>query len=178
MGSGGSYYDEQQLSATLQRLAAQQRFLLDASTLIILDKAGLLQVIMPELPCETIQEVANEVGDTLIAHAGIDVRPACIPTTHNRRPDTDSLLFSTAQTEKLALVSEDKKLLRRCDGAGVPYYNAAMLFLRLRMQSVAGAGLGVQPQDTYRQLCEAARYSQQVLDYLDALDLYLLKQGR
>ncbi len=178
MGSGGSRYDEQEIAETLRRLATQRRFLLDSSTLILLDKAGLLKVIILQLPCETIPEVANEVGDTLIAHAGMNVRPARPPATHTRLPDTDSLLFTTAQAEKLAMVSEDKKLLRRCDVAGVPYYNAGMLLMRSRMLGVQRLGPGLETDGAYRKLCEVARYSRQVRDYLQALDLFLLKQGR
>jgi len=174
MGSGRMCYDENEIAETLQRLVAQQRFLVDASTLIVLDKAGLLQPLVHQLPCETILEVVHEVGEKLIARAGIRVRPAHLPLSPPSRSETDSLLFFTAQAERLALVSEDKKLLRRCDAAEVPYYNAAMLCMRLRMRAEDGFDIAA----AYRRLLEAARYGQQVGDYLQALDLYLLKQGR
>lgn len=167
-------YDEAEIHATLQRLAAQERFLVDASTLIVLDKAGLLHLVTTALPTETIPEVVSEVGEELISRARIQVRPASRPPRAPRHTDTDSLVFMTAETEKLAVASEDKKLLRRCDSAGVPYYNAGMLLMRLRMHG----GTGLDPGARYRHLCDWARYGRQVSEYLDAIDVYLLKQGR
>lgn len=167
-------YDEAEIHATLQRLAAQERFLFDASTLIVLDKAGLLHPVTTEVLAETIPEVVSEVGEELVSRARIQVRPASRSPRASRHADTDSLVFMTAELEMLAVASEDKKLLRRCDSAGVPYYNAGMLLMRLRMHGETGLNLGAR----YRRLCDWARYGRQVSEYLDAIDVYLLKQGR
>jgi len=174
MGLGRSSYDEDELAETLQRLAAERCFLVDASTLIVLDKAGLLSVCMPELRCETIPEVVTEVGDELMTRADIDVRPAHPSAPTGRAFDTDSLLFYTAHAEGLAVVSEDKKLLRRCDAAGVSYYNAGMLLLLLRLRGISS----FEPNTAYRKLCAVARYGPEVSKYLEALDVFLRKQGR
>lgn len=52
-------------------------------------------------------------------------------------PPTDEALLTVARTRRLALLSEDRKLLLKADGLGLEYYNALMMLEFLQYRRVS-----------------------------------------
>lgn len=129
--------------------------LIDTSSILYVQKAGFFSILSRTIQLYSIPEVISETktqvpGVTLIHPSG--------------PPDlsTDQKLISCALENKLAMISEDKSILRAMHRAEAPYYNALMMLnFLLFSQRIDG--------DSYRRYYSAlenfARYSEAVWEF-------------
>lgn len=135
----------------------------DTSSLILLEKSGLLPPLSRLLRLVTVYQVWEEYeagSDNGKFPAGIDL----IEGPNEAGADEGVLL--AARRKGLPLLSEDRKLLLRAEKAGIPYYNALMM-----LEFVLSRG-GMDPADYENRktrLLASARYSPRVRAYTERL---------
>ena len=94
--------------------------LIDTSSIIYIQKAGYFDVLAGTIKLYSIPEVITE-SKTHIAGVTL-IQPSESPSL-----STDHKLISCALENKLAMISEDKRILRAMRRAQAPYYNALMM---------------------------------------------------
>lgn len=107
-------------------LSSLSSAVIDSSSLIYLSKINCLPLLAKSCKLFTISDVVNEYGENISDIAIIDV-----PMENG---DTDQKLIRICVTDKLTLISEDKKLLLDAQKKNIPYFNSLMMlnFLLLK----------------------------------------------
>ena len=139
----------------LRALERLKTALIDTSSIIYIQKAGYLEVLSRTIQLYSIPEVISEAKTPV---AGV----ALIHPSEPSSLSTDSRLISCALENKIAMISEDKKILRAMRLAGVPYYNGLMMLNFLLLSKKID-------DDGYRRYFSAlkniARYSEAVWEF-------------
>lgn len=168
--TGPSPYGEDALKREAAGLESLATACIDASSIIIMEKAGYLGLAVRALRLVTIPPVAREANGVLspgiaVVESGAASRAA---------PSNDAALVAEAADRRLAVISEDRKVLLAAQEHGLPYYNALMVLCLLLVRGLIGAD----GYDRFRdRLVGVARYAPRVLAYGDALAAWLVKNG-
>lgn len=129
--------------------------LIDTSSIIYTQKAGYFVVLGKTIQLYTIPEVISEIK---IVVAGVRViRPPGSPSL-----STDRKLVACALENRMALISEDQRVLSALQRAQAPYYNALMMLnLLLYSRKIDDDGY----RHYLRALKDIARYSDAVWEF-------------
>jgi hypothetical protein len=108
------------------RLSSLSSAIIDTSSLIYLSKINCLSLLAGSCKLLTIPDVVIEYGENISDIAIIDVSM--------ENGATDQKLIWICVTDKLTLISEDKKLLLDAEENNIPYFNSLMMlnFLLLK----------------------------------------------
>jgi len=158
--------DEREIEHVFHRLSRLQTAVIDSSSIIYLDKSGLLRPVAGALRLLTIPQVIDETGMPDLPVTIVD--PPALPAG----TVTDWLLFATAAARRKAMISEDRAILLKCEAERIEYYNAYNLLVLLRLRRV------IEEEEfrlRERMLLEAAHYGKFVTDYVAALLQYMHK---
>ena len=104
---------------TFQRFDHLDKALIDASSIIYIDRADFLEILTSSIRLFSIQEILSETGPVSM----------CIkPLIYNRTASSnDQKLISCALDLDLPIISEDKKILMSMKRANRPFYNSLMM---------------------------------------------------
>jgi len=143
--------------ALLHELQAFRGGVVDTSTLIYLERVGLLPQTARWFSLLLIPQVVAEYG----AQPGGTVQVAAVGSG-----TTDAVVCHTAQALGWPVLSEDKQVLRRARTLNLCFYNTLMIVLALCAQDrlTLAAFPGIRDR-----LCAFARYSPAVVAVGDAL---------
>lgn len=97
-----------------------KKALIDTSSIIYLQKAGYFDALAGTVQLYSIPEVISE-SKTHVAGVTL-IHPSESPSL-----STDQKLISCALENELAMISEDKHILRAMGRAQAPYYNSLMM---------------------------------------------------
>ena len=140
--------------------------LVDTSTLIYLDRIGLLDRALAVFSLSTIPQVILEFGHHpagLALYEPVD------------GDDTDRALVQAAARVGAVILSEDRQLLKAARRRGLLYYNTLMLVTALfSRQELSRAHC----EELLAELHSFARYSEQVREYGRQLFERLVRPGR
>jgi hypothetical protein len=153
-------------SAVLQELHGLRGGVVDTSTLIYLERLGLLSLAARSFSLLLIPQVIAEYGSC---------PEGCMPTPAADCGTTDELLCRVAQSLALPVLSEDRQVLRRARALDLSFYNTLMLVLALCAQD--DLPLADYP-DLRDHLCAFAHYSPQVIAAGDAVYRTLVRSQR
>ena len=159
--------DEHRLARVLDELESLSRCMADSSSLIYLQKAGLLGRVAAALSLSTIPEVLTETGMT-----DPDTVPLQVCDHGFRGMPTDEVLVAVCAQSVIPLLSEDRKLLLRAERLGVTYYNSLMIVACLEYRGLIGEQ---EADDAVVALTEVARYGPRVLAYVRDLRSFIRK---
>ena len=139
----------------LRALGRLKKALIDTSSIIYVQKAGYLDALAGTIQLYTIPEVISESK----AHpAGVTL----IHSSESPSLSVDQKLVACALENKLAMISEDKRILSAMGRAQAPYYNSLMMLNFLLLSQKID-------DDGYRRyhcaLETIARYSEAVWEY-------------
>jgi hypothetical protein len=139
----------------LRALGRLKKALIDTSSIIYVQKAGYLDALAGTIQLYTIPEVISESK----AHpAGVTL----IHSSESPSLSVDQKLVACALENKLAMISEDKRILSAMGRARAPYYNALMMLNFLLLSQKID-------DDGYRHYLGAlkniARYSEPVWEF-------------
>ena len=109
--------DSDTILRVLERLKTA---LIDTSSIIYIQKAGYFDVLSRTIQLYSIPEVISEAKTQV---TGVTL----IHPSESSSLSTDSKLVACALENKIAMISEDKNILRAMRLAGVPYYNGLMM---------------------------------------------------
>lgn len=144
-------------TALLRELQAFRGGVVDTSTLIYLERLGLLPQAARCFSLLLIPQVVAEYG----ARPGGTVLVAAIGSG-----TTDAMVCHTAQALDRPVLSEDKQVLRRAGALNLAFYNTLMIVLALCVQD----RLPLEAFPVLRdRLCVFARYGPAVIAVGDAL---------
>ena len=139
----------------LRALERLKTALIDTSSIIYIQKAGYFDVLSGTIQLYSIPEVISEAKTPV---AGV----ALIHPAESSSLSTDSKLISCALENKIAIISEDKNILRAMRLAGAPYYNGLMMLNFLLLSKIID-------DNGYRRYFSAlkniARYSEAVWEF-------------
>lgn len=121
----------------------------DTSTLIYLDRIGLLDSVIQVFSPLTIPQVILEFGR----------HPAGLALCEAPGGETDRLLVQAAADMGAVVLSEDRQLLRAARRGGLRYYNSLMLVLALYSRREISH---IRCEELLDRLWSFARYSEQV----------------
>jgi len=148
----GSVIESKAILGALEQL---KKALIDTSSIIYVQKAGYFDVLAGTIQLYSIPEVISE-SKTPVAGVTL-IHPSESPSL-----STDQKLISCALENKLAMISEDKRILRAMRRAQAPYYNALMMLnFLLFSQKIDDDGY----RRYYSALENIARYSEPVWEY-------------
>lgn len=147
----------------LRRIQAFGGGVIDTSTLIYLERLGMLPLAAHSFSLLLIPQVAAEYG---FCPEGVVLTPAPASGT------TDELLCRMAQTLAQPVLSEDKQVLKQARAAGLSYYNTLMIVLALCAQG--HLPLAAFPQEREK-LRAFARYGPEIIAAGDAVYQALLQ---
>jgi len=139
----------------LRALSLLKKAIIDTSSILYIQKAGYFDVLSSTIQLYSIPEVISEVktpvsGLTLIPHSGSLLQ------------STDRVLIACALKNKLAMISEDKRILMAMHHAQAPYFNALMMLnFLLLVHRIDDDGY----QSYYSALKHIARYSEAVWEF-------------
>jgi len=130
------------------------KVLIDASSIIYMDRANFLVLLASSIRLFSIQEILTETGP---------VSKRIKPLIYNKTASSnDQKLVSCALELNLPVISEDKKILMAMKRAGRPFFNSLMmlnfLLYRRRIQNQ-------QYIQYHLALKKFARYSDDIWDY-------------
>lgn len=155
------------IESALEELTGLSSAFIDASSMIVCNKAEILDALAATCTLYTIQPVVEETG---YSDAPVLLQP--VPAT-GTAATVDDLLFAAVLKEQLPLISEDRTLLVKAADHGLAYYNALMmlnlLLLRRRLTPAAYS-------EHARLLQCATRYSAEVQHFGQAVYRQILKQ--
>ena len=140
---------------TLRAFEQLKKALIDTSSIIYSQKAGFFSILSRTIQLYSIPEVISETEKQV---------PGVVLLQHSGSPSlsTDQKLISCALENKLAMISEDKSILRAMQRAEAPYYNSLMMLNLLLFSHRID-------DDSYRRYYSAlenfARYSEAVWEF-------------
>jgi len=128
--------------------------LIDASSIIYIDRAEYLEILASSIRLFSIKEILSETGP---------ISERIIPITYDETsPSIDKKLIACAMDLRLPVISEDKKILMTMKRADRPYFNALMMLLFLLYRRRIKNQQYVQ---YYLALKKFARYSDEIWEY-------------
>lgn len=157
-------HSERDLQRVIEDFDQLETALIDSSSIIYMDKAAFLSLLLRELSLVTIAEVNKETG--------IDGYPIRIISHALKDIPTDNKIVRCAETNHLPVISEDHKLLRSCDLLGIKYYNALMMLNLLLHKKQADLPVF---ESSLEKLLQVAHYSNRVRRYGSDLTAYITK---
>lgn len=110
---------DEELQQVIRQFERLDSALIDASSMIYMNRAGFLETLQQTIDLCSIPEIVAETGRE---HAGIR-RIAC--PDHTLSPDEK--LVACALATNLPIISEDKQILNRMKREGRPYFNALIM---------------------------------------------------
>jgi hypothetical protein len=140
---------------TLRAFEQLKKALIDTSSIIYSQKAGFFSILSRTIQLYSLPEVITETEKQV---------PGVVLLQHSGSPSlsTDQKLISCALENKLAMISEDKSILKAMQRAEAPYYNALMMLNFLLFSQRID-------DDSYRGYYSAlenfARYSEAVWEF-------------
>lgn len=149
--------NDRAMQRTCADLQALRGGLTDTSTLIYLDKLGILLFAGQWLQFVLIPQVVTEFG-----HQPKNTRLVASDWAST----TDEAVVQTAQTRKMPVFSEDGRMLRQARQLQHPHYNSLMLLLALHAQ---GRLASTEFCRLRRTLVGVARYSAAVIAHADQI---------
>lgn len=138
---------------------------IDTSTLIYLEKIGLMEQALVVFAPFTLSQVLAEFGSY----------PKGLALYGSEQAQTDSALLDVALDRQAVLLSEDRRLLLQAEKKGLEYYNCLMLVLALYSR---GKVHHAQCVHLLEKLRSVARYSEEVWDYGQQVWHYLRRVCR
>lgn len=148
----------------LRALQTMDCGVIDTSTLIYLERLGLLPLTSRAFKLHVIPQVAVEYGG---------MPAATVPVPSPGTGPTDELLCQAAYRLGLPVLSEDRRVLRRANALHLPSYNTLMIVLALCVQG----SLPTEAFPMYRQhLRSFARYGRQIFATGDRLFDILVRE--
>lgn len=155
-----------QIEHSIEQFAELTHAAIDASSMIYLQKLGLLRELSTTILLSTTADVWAETNFT---PSDLRVRIFTAPVALS----PDEQILHLARSNNWALVSEDRKLLLKAKKARIPYFNALMMILFLFFK-------GKLPEKSVREktdlLKKIARYGAEIWDYGNSLFLTLQKE--
>lgn len=128
--------------------------LIDASSVIYMDKIDALEILASSIRLFSIQEILRETGPVSKGIEPINY--------HKLSSSNDQKLLSCALETGIALISEDKQILMAMKRAARPFFNTLMmlnfLLYRRRIQNQQYAHF-------HQSLAKIARYSEDIWKY-------------
>lgn len=143
---------------TCTEFQALHSALIDASSIIYMQKAGFLDLVIQNLEIFSLPEILEETG--------FEIRTIkCLksPATYN---SNDSKFIETAVKFQLPVISEDKGILKHASSAGLLFYNSLMMLNFLFFRKAIS---GEEHKDYLKELKIVARYSREIFDYGEAV---------
>ncbi len=128
--------------------------MIDASSIIYMQKAGFLNLVMQNLELASLPEILKETG--------FEIRTIKCLKSADAFDSNDRKLVETAQRYYLPVISEDKKILKRAGSEGLPYYNSLMMLNFLYFKEAIDI---VQYNKFLKRLKSFARYNEIIFDY-------------
>jgi hypothetical protein len=107
------------LDAVIEQFDHLTRALIDASSVIYMEKADFLDMLKDSIDLHSLPEILDE--------AGIDLKRIKEVKSKNAALSNDQKLIRCALDLNLPVISEDKKILNTLRNHGVPYFNALMM---------------------------------------------------
>jgi rRNA-processing protein FCF1 len=169
---------DKEYSSLITRFDTLKKAVIDTSSIIYMNKAGFFEIVSRTLNLITIPEVFDELDrrdskEPWLKDVSAAVNCRDLPASRYPAPEaTDDKLLSLTQETGLPLVSEDGKLLMKCDRAGIPYYNSLMILLFLFYRKSIDE---VEYDRVKRRLLTHARYSKRVLAFEREVFMEVLK---
>jgi len=147
--------NENEFLKIIGQFARLKNAAIDASSMIYLQRLDLLDLVSSVLKLFTTRDVLDETGfDSLpitIVREGI-----------NSKQTPDDQLFNLARKLNCALISEDRKILKKARNAGIDHFNTLMILIFLfRKNYLTEEEL----QSKANALHLFARYDRQIREY-------------
>jgi hypothetical protein len=140
---------------TLLAFDLLKKALIDTSSVIYIQKAGYFDILGRTIQLYSIPEVLSEIKT---GAPGVRV----MRSSGSASLSTDQKLVCCALDNKMAMISEDKRILTALQCAEAPYYNALMMLnLLLYSQKIDDEGY----RHYYLALKKIARYSAAVWEF-------------
>jgi len=146
--------NEPAIQKILQRFDHLDKALIDASSIIYMDRIDVLEILAASIRLFSIQEILSETGPVAKG-----IKPLGY---HKSSSSNDQQLISCALDSGLALISEDKKILMAMKRAGRPFFNTLMM---LNCLLYRGQIQNQQYIQYHQSLTKIARYSSQIWKY-------------
>lgn len=141
------------IAVVLQELKHLRAGVADTSTLSYLEKIDLLSLVVWSYYLTVIPQVAQEFGRSL---SGVTLYEEILDAP------ADKAIIEAARRGKLAVFSEDRKVLMTADKIGLPYYNTLMLVLSLFSRDIIDQA---RCRELMRRLLQIARYGPAVVNF-------------
>lgn len=152
--------DKQEIDRIINQFTILKSALIDACSIIYMNKIGFLDLLCRYLTLYTIDEIIEETHYRGTSLTIID---------HNHPPEAmtnDNKLFTCALTNKLSIISEDKKILIKAKKNNLPFFNTLMILHYVYYMD----GITLEQHRHYRdKLIAIARYSKNIIAYADAV---------
>jgi len=150
----------------LQQIMSIGSVLADASSLIYLDKLGVLSKLAQIIKLITLSEVIIEIGEKIADSCTIQVLPSLNSNPAYATLSTDRKLVCQALAGRYCVLSDDRRILRAGIEAGLQAHAAIMMVLLLFFRSAIDYAEYRRCRDG---LADFARYDPQLLAYADEL---------
>ena len=144
------------MKEVLSGFRSLKKALIDASSIIIIKKAGFFGELSEAVSLCSLKEIIEE---TRFQNLDIHLLPDVPGQASN-----DEKFISCALREKIPVISEDRKILMTMKNENIPHYNAVMMlhFLLFKKRLDRKAHLACQSR-----LMSAARYGDDVLEFAE-----------
>ena len=150
----------------LQQIMSIKTVLADASSLIYLDKLGILPKLNQIIKLLSITEVIIEIGEKIPTTCTIKVLPSLDQNKEYAGLSTDRKLVFQAVSGHYCVLADDRRILRACIGSGLSAHAAIIMVALLYFHSL----ISLEEYSVYRsELADFARYDPDLLAYADEL---------
>lgn len=150
--------ENESLKSTLKQFSELERALIDTSSIIYLSRLKSIETLGQTIELFTIAEIEREYG--LLPY------PLKLISGHLLTKRVDDKLIFYAKDLNMALISEDKQILRRCNKLDLAYFNTLMMLQFMLFKKVLNQNAY---DELYAHLKSFARYSPKVWAYGSAL---------
>lgn len=154
------------IHSTIRDMHHFQGGAIDTSSLLYLERLALLESAATCYRLLLIPQVAAEHGQSL---------PSTLVTVSAPSGPADSALCPVAARHQLAVISEDKQVLRQAENSGLTYFNTLMLLLIMLYNTQLTVN---ECSQLTTQLSEFAHYSRHVWRYGEQVRAYVMSLGR
>lgn len=153
------------LKRTITQFHNLYQALIDASSIIYMNKAGFLNKLNQFLELFSLPEIIAETGYEIP-----EIKLVHYPNSPFK--SSDQKLVAVAIAKKLPVISEDKKLLLKIKQESLPYFNALMMLNFLVLKKIIDKN---EYFDYLEKLKQIARYNQKVWEYGHDVFLRIVK---
>ena len=143
-----------------------QRLIVDASSLIYLDKLNLLNLLSQNLSLFTITDIISEIGTDCQSRAQVTILP---PLSHDPNYDkliSDRKIVLQAIATKMPVLSDDGRIVRAGFDGGFTVYQAIFIVLWLHFNNIISQ---TDYWNARNQLADFALYAPKLLAQADQL---------